>query len=66
MAARVKMEHARRLGFCAHGVRDVCQRLGIDYADFIINGIDSEVLSLVAGDNAQVRAVIEEAERSDG
>lgn len=46
----VRMEHCRELRYCARGVRELFARYGLDYTDFLNNGIDSDKL-LEATDN---------------
>ena len=60
------MQHVRQVkgftakpGFCPRGVRNWCRMRGIDYVDFLRNGIDEEVL-LKSGD-PMAKAVVEQA-----
>lgn len=39
----ITMQDMRRVGFCAAGVEAFFKREGLDYADFLQNGIDSGV-----------------------
>ena len=40
----ITMQDMRRVDFCAAGVEAFFVREGLDYADFLAHGIDSEVL----------------------
>lgn len=58
---KVKMDHMRRLGYCARGVREFFSHHGLDYSKFLEEGIDSEELLRVGGDNQMVLDVVEVA-----
>jgi hypothetical protein len=53
--------HCRELGFCNRGMRQWCERIGVDWAGFLKNGIASEELRKT--ENAMAERVIEHAER---
>ena len=36
--------HCRKAGYCLKGVKEWCKRNGIDYKNFLKNGIDSNEL----------------------
>nr|DAS99945.1 MAG TPA: hypothetical protein [Caudoviricetes sp.]DAT30828.1 MAG TPA: hypothetical protein [Caudoviricetes sp.] len=38
----VRIEDCRKLGLCNHGLRQVCKENGIDWWDFLDNGISEE------------------------
>lgn len=57
----VRMEHARRLSYCASGVRALAARYGFDYLDFLQNGIASDKLLEATNNDAMVVAVVEVA-----
>ncbi len=41
----ITMQHCRELGYCAFGVRRFFREQGLDFRDFIKNGIDEETLA---------------------
>jgi hypothetical protein len=45
-----------RIGLCRRGVRTWCAAQGIDWLDFVANGIDAEVLT-ATGDAMALRLV---------
>lgn len=55
----VRMEHCRKAGYCAKGVRALAARYNLDYTKFVLDGIDSEELLRATGDDAMVRAAVE-------
>lgn len=57
----VRMEHVRRCGYCAAGVRDYFARFGIDYTAFIMNGIDADDLLRLTNNDALAQEVVEVA-----
>ena len=57
----VRMEHCRRLRYCAGGVRELFQRYNLNYMDFLQNGIPSEDLLKATNNDAMVIAVVEVA-----
>ena len=58
---RVYMRHLRALKYCSAGVRYFCKKHGIDYSDFLHNGIEAE--TLLAYDDAMAAEAVREAER---
>ncbi len=64
---RIYIQHARAVmgpsgrGYCSRGMREFASRHGLDWEDFVINGIDVESLKHI--DDDMVRAVIAEAEK---
>lgn len=58
----ITINHARRLGYCAKGLRKWCADKGVDYNDFVINGLDSSALDQFK-DDLMVQELIKEAEK---
>ena len=64
---RIYLHHARSIlgpngrGYCSRGMRDFAERYGLDWEDFLRNGIDAEILRAI--DDHMVKAVIAEAEK---
>jgi len=56
---RVRMEHCRSLSYCAGGVRRLFARYGLDYPDFLQNGIEAQKLLEATNNDAMVVAVVE-------
>lgn len=40
----VTVDHLRECGYCANGTRDFFERHGLDFKDFVKNGIDAQKL----------------------
>ena len=57
----VTMEHCRTLRYCARGVRALFARYGLDYADFLQNGIQAEKLLDATGNDGMAQAAVEVA-----
>ena len=55
MGARVRLEHLRALGYCMHGVRAWCARMGFDYHTLRTEGLDAAELENT-GDHFAVEA----------
>ncbi len=55
----IRSNDMRRLNYCSRGVRQFFERSGLDYADFLRNGIPSD--QLAATNNAMILKVIEAA-----
>lgn len=55
------MRHVRKAGICAKGSRVWCQANGVDWSDFLANGIASE--RLLATKDPIVLRVVEEARK---
>jgi hypothetical protein len=53
--------HCREIGYCNRGLRQMCERIGVDWSGFLKNGITSEELRKT--ENAMAERVIEHAER---
>lgn len=51
------------LRFCNRGARQFCERNGIDWSEFMTNGIDSSKLEHI--DDEMVKKVIERAKRRE-
>lgn len=52
----IRMTDLRRHGVCFDGARAFADRYGIDWVDFLRNGIDSDVL--LALDNAMITKAV--------
>lgn len=52
----VQRSHLDELGYCARGSRRWFARMGLDWADFVLRGIDAEIL-LATGDAMALRLV---------
>lgn len=48
--------HLDELGYCARGARRWFASMGLDWADFVMRGIDAEIL-LATGDAMAMRLV---------
>lgn len=57
----VRMEDCRQLRYCARGVRELFARYGLDYSDFLQNGISAEKLLEASGNDAMALAAVEVA-----
>lgn len=57
----VRMEHCRELRYCARGVRELFARYGLDYTDFLNNGIDSDKLLEATDNDGMALAAVEVA-----
>lgn len=57
----IKLEHARQLGYCSKGMRRLCEKYGLDYLDFIKNGISAEKLLSITNNDWMVQQVVEVA-----
>jgi hypothetical protein len=53
--------HLRELGYCNRGSREFFQRHGLDWADFLKNGIEAE--KMLATNDAMAARTVEQAER---
>ncbi len=51
---RVRLQHARALGYCARGVRAWCARHGIDYLRLVRDGVSVDEV-LATGDELGAR-----------
>lgn len=52
--------HCREVGYCNRGLRQMADRIGISWPDFLKHGVDAEILR--ATGNAMAERVIEKAE----
>lgn len=59
MAVIVTMQDVRELGLCSRGSRELCARYGIDWMNFLQNGIPAEELSRI--DDDRIRRLIAHA-----
>lgn len=57
----IRMDDIRRLGYCSRGVREFFLKHELDYPDFLENGIESEILLSVSGNDQMVIDVVEAA-----
>lgn len=48
------MRHIRDLRFCACGARELCARHGWDWSDFLVHGIQCDVLE-ASGDGFAIK-----------
>lgn len=53
---RVYMRHIRQAGMCAHGIRAFANRHGIDFKEFVENGLPVSVLE-ATGDAMALKVV---------
>ena len=53
--------HCRELGYCNRGMRQWCERIGIDWGSFLKHGIAADELRKT--NNAMAERVISHAER---
>jgi len=60
--AVVTIDHVRAAGLCVHGTRTWFARHGLDFRDFLANGLPASVL-LATGD-AMAQRVVEIARRA--
>ena len=61
---KVYIRHARAIangGYCSRGMRKFAERHSLDWEDFLLNGIDADVLRSI--DDEMARAVVLEAEK---
>ncbi len=52
----VTIDHARAAGFCAIAVRRWCEAHGIDFKEFLVNGLDEARIEEI-GDAAGLEAL---------
>jgi hypothetical protein len=57
----VTHRHLRELGYCNRGSRAFFERHGLNWSEFLENGIDSS--TLLAIDDAQAHRVVEHASK---
>jgi hypothetical protein len=57
----VKMEHCRSLRYCARGVRELFARYGLDFSDFLKNGIPADRLLEATNNDGMCIAAVEVA-----
>lgn len=55
------MAHFRHLKYCSRGVREFFSKYGLDYSDFLRNGISAEKLLRVSNNDAMVAKAVEVA-----
>jgi hypothetical protein len=41
---KIKLEHARALKYCTKGIKEFFKKYNLDFNDFLVNGIDEEIL----------------------
>lgn len=61
---KIHRSHLDELGYCARGARRWFAAMGLDWADFVRNGIEADVLR-ATGDAMAIR-LIEHVEARDG
>lgn len=61
MSVIVRMEHCRQLAYCARGTKTFFEKHNLDFADFLKNGIDSEVFLEATNHDWMVQKVVEVA-----
>lgn len=61
---RVTIDDIRKAGHCVKGAREWFARHGLDFRDFVRNGIDEETF-LASGD-AMAREIVERKRARDG
>lgn len=57
----VRMEDMRKLRYCSRGVRAFFSRHGLDYSDFLKNGISGRLLLESSGNDAMAKRAVEAA-----
>lgn len=57
----VRMEDLRKLRYCSRGVRAFFSRHGLDYSDFLKNGISGRLLLESSGNDAMAKRAVEVA-----
>lgn len=55
----VRMEHCRKLRYCSRGVRNFFEKHGLDYTDFLKNGIPYQELYEASNGDGMVTALEE-------
>ena len=55
----IQMSHFRLRNYCAEGVRYNCEKYGIDYVDFLNNGIEGLKLLSITDNDAMARDIVE-------
>lgn len=57
----VRMGDLRTLRYCARGVREFFGRYGLDYGDFLQNGVPADKLLKASDNDAMAEAAVEVA-----
>lgn len=52
----IKMIHIRKAGYCSRGARVFFERHGLDWTEFLLNGIDASKL-VATGDAMAIKVV---------
>ena len=55
----IKISDCKKVHFCSRGIRAFFDKYGLDYTDFIKNGIDSEVLLEKTFNDSMAKQVVE-------
>ena len=65
---KIILADCEECGFCNHGLRMMAKRNGIDWLDFLQNGIDAEILASWNDENANRAIAVAKAriEREKG
>lgn len=66
MMVTVLHRHIRQLGYCNKGARVFFERHGLNWADFMANGISADVLGQIDDDMARCAIAQAEREQQDG
>jgi hypothetical protein len=59
----ITKKHARMCNFCSRGIREHCERYGLDFKEFIFNGLPEEELSGI--DSHYISLMIEAAHKEE-
>jgi hypothetical protein len=57
----ITTKHARKCGFCSRGIKEHCERYGLDFKKFILKGLPEE--QLAATGNHYMAKMIEAAHK---
>lgn len=55
----VRMADCKAVHFCSRGIRAFFTKYGLDYTDFVKNGIDADLLLERTNDDSMVLQVVE-------
>jgi hypothetical protein len=64
LTAKIYNHHCQRLGICAKGRREMAEKIGYDYQDFIKNGLDINLAKKLFANDAQGLELIEFVEKN--
>lgn len=57
----IKMEHCRQARYCSAGVRNFFKQYGLDYSDFLRNGLEQKEFLSRTGNDALIVKLIKVA-----